>query len=130
MSTPIPPEFLDFLIAIGESGRLDDCLQIPDKFPGLRSGQVMRLHFADWYAVADALETGRLVALIKALTVAERIVPGFKAGSVSAVIWLFRKLAERAYPESGALASWIVANTDNGYLPYGSLRTSERQRTE
>lgn len=130
MSQRIPPEFLNFLIAVGESGRLDDCLQIPDRFPGLRSGQVMRLHFSEWREIADALDTGRLVAMIRALTVAERVVPNFKAGSVSPVIWLFRYLAERAYPDSAALASWIADNTDNDYLPYGSLRTSERQTTK
>ena len=113
MSQLIPPEFLDFLIAIGESGRSDDCLQIPDRFPGLRSGQVMRLHFSEWHEVADALETGRLVALVKALTVAERIVPGFKAGSVSPEIWLFRRLEGRRFEGLEELGDWVLSNAEN-----------------
>lgn len=120
MTKDIPQEFLDYLIAVGEGSRFDDCLQIPQRFPELSSGQVMRLHFSAWYEIAEPIESEKLAALIKAMTVTEMRVPHFGAGSVSPVIWLFRVLSNRQFVGLEILADWILAHSDNPYLPFGS----------
>ena len=74
---------------------------------------------ADWKAAAVELEADRLLSLIRLYTLAERL-PGWEAGPRSPVIPLAAELKKRGdYPED--LTAWIKANTDNRFLPYGSL---------
>ena len=73
----------------------------------------------DWKAAAVGLETDRLVSLIRLYTLAERL-PGWEAGPRSPVIPLAAELKKRGeYPDD--LTAWIKANTENRFLPYGSL---------
>ena len=79
----------------------------------------MRLAPHSWYAVAASLDDAQLIACIKALTVLERL-PSFSAGSVSPVIWLFRKLSERSHEDLTSVIDWVLTHTDNPYSPFGS----------
>ena len=79
----------------------------------------MRLAPQSWYEVAASLDDAQLIACIKALTALERL-PNFKAGSVSPVIWLFRKLSERSRDDLTPVIDWVLAHTENPYLPFGS----------
>jgi hypothetical protein len=73
----------------------------------------------DWKAAASELDTEQLIALVHLYTVAERL-PGWEAGARSPVIPLAAELKKRGdYPDD--LTAWIKANTDNRFLPYGSL---------
>ena len=74
---------------------------------------------ADWKAAAVELDSARLIALVRFYTLAERL-PGWEAGARSPVIVLAAELKKRGdYPDD--LTAWIKANTDNRFLPYGSL---------
>lgn len=79
----------------------------------------MRLAPHSWYEVAVTLDDAQLIACIKALTVLERL-PNFSAGSVSPVIWLFRKLSERSPDDLTSVIDWVLTHTDNHFLPFGS----------
>lgn len=73
----------------------------------------------DWAGMAARLESGQLVALIRLFTRAERL-PGWQAGAQSPVIPMAAELKRRGdYPAE--LTRWIRSNTDNRFLPYGSL---------
>ena len=75
---------------------------------------------AVWAAPVDAASSEELIDWIRFLTLAEARLPGFEAGPKSPVILIARALRARGdYPES--LSAWIRANTDNRFLPYGSL---------
>src|SRR4029077_20989725 len=76
-----------------------------------------------WKRTIDGLSKQDLIYLIKALTMAEKEIPRWNAGSVSPVIRLFRKLLD-VYPEdSNRIASWVLAHRVNEYLPWGTMRT-------
>ena len=73
-----------------------------------------------WAERVDSAPSDVLVAWIRFLTLAEARWPGFEAGAKSPVIPIARVLRARGdYPED--LNAWIRANTDNRFLPYGSL---------
>ena len=73
-----------------------------------------------WTAGVDATPSEELVGWIRFLTLAEARFPGFEAGAKSPVILIARVLRARGdYPDD--LTAWIKANTDNRFLPYGSL---------
>lgn len=73
-----------------------------------------------WAERVNSASSDVLVAWIRFLTLAESRLPGFEAGSKSPVILIARVLRSRGdYPEN--LNAWIRANTDNRFLPYGSL---------
>ena len=62
----------------------------------------------------------RLVAWLKALVLAEEVVPGCNAGARSPAIRIARLLRARGdYPPT--LTPWISAHSSNRFLPYGSL---------
>ena len=73
----------------------------------------------DWEQAARDLPPEQLERLVRFFTLAERL-PGWDAADKSPVIPLARELKRRdAWP--AALTGWIKANTDNRFLPYGSL---------
>ncbi len=73
-----------------------------------------------WTAGVDAASSRELIGWVRFLTLAEARLSGFEAGAKSPVILIARVLRARGdYPED--LTAWIRANTDNRYLPYGSL---------
>ena len=73
-----------------------------------------------WAARIDAMPSEELVGWVRFLTLAEARLPGFEAGAKSPVILVARVLRSRGdYPED--LTAWIKANTNNRFLPYGSL---------
>lgn len=74
---------------------------------------------SDWAVAAKPLATERLIQLVRLYTLAETL-PGWEAGARSPVIALVRELKQRdEFPAE--LNTWIRANTDNRFLPYGSL---------
>ena len=74
----------------------------------------------DWAAAAEALDTYRIVELIRLFTRAEMAFPAWKGGDRSPVIALAAVLKRRgAFPPG--LTAWIRANSDNRFLPHGSL---------
>jgi hypothetical protein len=74
----------------------------------------------DWAETARPLDDDDVIALIRLFTLAESAIPGWEAGDASPVIPLVALLKRRgAYPPE--LTGWIKRNTDNRFLPYGSL---------
>jgi len=141
-----------------EAGMADDFTRLPDVLPDrnayytyLTELCASRLPPAErpspyaydaYYAIASEMEQPRLVAFIKMLTIAENTYA--HKGSVSPVIWLFRKAVEKDgfhYHMSGnmygvsllardfqrkpgtqseRLADWILSQATNPYLPFGT----------
>ncbi len=74
---------------------------------------------ADWKAAGEGLDNGQVLALIRLFTLGERL-PGWEAGARSPVVPLAAVLKARGeYPAE--LTAWIRANSENRFLPYGSL---------
>jgi hypothetical protein len=74
----------------------------------------------DWAAAAAALDDAQIVALVRLFTLAEMAFPGWKGADRSPVIAFAALLKQRgAFP--AGLTAWIRANSDNRFLPYGSL---------
>jgi hypothetical protein len=119
MAPELSQNLIQHLVEVGVSERFEDGEKMSSLFPAARSGSFMRLAPHSWYAVAASLDDAQLIACIKALTVLERL-PNFCAGSVSPVIWLFRKLSERSHADLTAVIDWVLTHTDNPYLPFGT----------
>lgn len=115
-------ELLTRLVDIGCREAFDELARVPADFPEVRSGQIMRRPFQEWYEVARRLSCTDVVSLIRALTVAERDLPNFRCGSVSPVISLYRFLLDSSSEDFSDLRGWVLANTQNPYLPFGSMR--------
>jgi hypothetical protein len=130
MATEIPTIFLRRLIAIGESQDFSELRQLFAEFPPDSVGHFMRQSPQFWYSIADSLSDLELEALIRALTVAERDFPSFGGGSVSGVIWTFKRLDQRKAGGIDALADWILARTANDYVPFGRSNGGARSLAE
>ena len=73
-----------------------------------------------WPEQSETLDTTQLEQLIRFFTLAEMQLSGWTAGEKSAVIPLVRQLKARGEFEK-TLRVWIKSNTDNRFLPHGSL---------
>ena len=118
------------LINIGRDEAFEHLPVLIKSSPDHRSGEFMRQLPAFWIGVGDKLSAQEIIALIKALTVAERMVPELKAGSVSPVIWLYRHLRQRFPGEYTELEEWILRETVNNYLPWGTSNHGARSLDE
>ncbi len=80
---------------------------------------LMRCQRDEWSAAAESLNDEQLVCLVRLFTLAEAL-PGWQAGERSPVIGLMAELRSRnAVPAD--LGAWIRSNTENRFLPWGSL---------
>lgn len=141
-----------------EAGMADDFARLPEILPDGKtyyayltrlcssrrppSEQPSPYVYEAYYAIAAEMEQSKLVGYIKMLTVAENTYA--HSGSVSPVIWLFRKAVEKdgfhyhmsgnmygvsllerdfqRHPgtQSEILADWILSHATNPYLPFGT----------
>ena len=106
-STPITEAILLRLVEIGKSGDFPRPGSFFTASEQRRYSEITRLRPETWYSAVESLSTEDLVALIKCLTVAERRLEGWKAGSVSPVIWLFRRLAALDSNLADSIVDWI-----------------------
>ena len=82
--------------------------------------QAVRASAESWRHFAQEQSSAEITNWIRALTRAEMTLSGFELGARSPVIALVRLLKQRReYPDD--LTEWVKANTDNRFLPYGSL---------
>ena len=82
--------------------------------------QAVRASAESWRDFAKEQSSAEITNWIRALTRAEMTLSGFELGARSPVIALVRLLKQRReYPDD--LTEWVKANTDNRFLPYGSL---------
>lgn len=93
-------------------------------------GSIMRLSPAPWTASASTLSRVELEALVRALTIAEVILDGWTAGSVSPVIWTFRVFQSKFADQADVLADWVLSRTANEYLPYGTYNFGARSLSQ
>ena len=85
-----------------------------------RMAPLVRHGDVDWRALAANLSDVEVEALIRLFTLAEAAFPAWESGPRSPVIPLVAEMKQRGcYPQ--ALTAWIKSNTDNRFLPYGSL---------
>jgi hypothetical protein len=127
----ISPTLLLRLVRAGNDPDVERALR--ESFPEnerASDGSIMRLSPAPWTASASTLSRDELAALVRALTVAEVILDGWTAGSVSPVIWTFRVFQLKFADQADVLADWVLSRTVNQYLPYGRHNFGARSRSE
>ena len=74
----------------------------------------------DWSTLAADQTSAVIEDLIRLFTLAESAFPAWEAGARSPVVPLAKLLKARGdYPKE--LTRWIKSNTDNRFLPHGSL---------
>ncbi len=72
------------------------------------------------FDIVNSFPDDVIIDLIKFFTLAEMTYSGWKAGKKSPVIYLVKILKGRAV-FCDELRKWIKNNSDNRYLPYGSV---------
>jgi hypothetical protein len=80
---------------------------------------LMKLEQSSW-ELAEQFTDDEIEHLIRFFTLAERQISGWEGGKRSPVIWLVKILKKRQVFEP-ELRNWIKSNTENRYLPYGSV---------
>ena len=124
----IPPNTINLLIEVGSS-TAEDGIIFDLLTPIKNKDFINRLHGDKWRQVSENLNTTELVALIKGLTLAERLLR-WSGGSVSAVIWTYRELQRCDRNAANKLADWILQKTRNPYVPFGSQNHGAKSFSE
>ena len=125
----LPPEVIEDLVTLGELG---------DRPSRKRNELLVRLKpfnrvncigWDPWIAVSDTLPEEKLRSLIRGLTAAELELQWY-GGSVASIIWVFRRYELRFPDGADELANWILARTENPYVPFGKSRGGARSIAE
>ena len=109
----IDKKLMSKLIEIGQKEDFDalNRLFLPGEVE--EKGSTMRQGFKAWYDLADTLAEEEIAALIKTFTIAEKVLKGWKAGSISPVIWLGIKLKERKFNGLDEIRRWVKEHGDH-----------------
>ena len=110
---------LQHYIALFVNAESSDLIEVMSEDDIKRDAGLMQLPESAWQ-VAEALDDAGLETLVRFFTLAEMQLPGWEGGKQSPVISLVRIMKARGSFTPG-LRKWIKANTDNRYLPYGSV---------
>ena len=116
-----PPARLDdrHALALDGADTTGDVLAL-DEDAEARMREVAHAGADAWSGFFADRSSGRLIAWLRVLTLAEETIPGCETGAKSPVIVLARLLRERSdYPAD--LTAWIKSVSTNRFLPYGSL---------
>ncbi len=74
----------------------------------------------DWAEAVKSLPDDEICSLITVFTLGERDLSGWEAGAKSPVIPMARELKRRGVFDA-KLVTWIKSNSNNRFLPHGSL---------
>lgn len=119
-SFSIDPQQLQQFIKLAEDDQLNNLSEQLNEVQTQQQAALMQLPEADWLTACGALPSSDLLALIRFFTVAEEL-PGWQCGEKSPVIWLTKIIKKRGEKLDKELLIWIRANSNNRFLPYGSL---------
>jgi hypothetical protein len=125
----LPPAVVSDLIALGSrdtsrSGERDQLLARLKPF-----GRVNCLGWDRWSEAADRLREAELRNLVRGLTTAE-LELGWCGGSVSGIISVYRSYESRFPDRADELADWVLARSENPYVPFGTMRAGARSVAE
>ncbi len=128
--TMVDKAIVDKILSIGRSVRETGGYST-DALDSLRTQDAInRLSPQNWNEASSQLEDEDLIHLIMGLTAIERDLR-WTGGSVSAVIWVFRNLQNRVTESVWSItADWVLANTNNPYLPFGSQNHGAKSLTD
>ena len=102
------------------ASHLDDAALGLEPDEVVRYAALMRHPREQWAAALASIDAATIERLIVFFTVAEDKLPNWEGGAHSPVIALAAELRARgAYPKP--LTAWIRANSQNKFLPWGSL---------
>lgn len=110
---PVDPDLVRELLVLfdGEAISLDKAGELRFSILARHGG---------WREAAEAFSDDELVALARVFTLLERQYTTFSAGSDSPVITIVSVLKQRGRWDK-TLTQWVKANTENRFLPHGSL---------
>jgi len=125
----IPSAVVNNLIALGSlddgpSAKQDQLLARLKPFD-----KVNRLGWNPWNEVADALAEDDLKNLVRGLAIADSQAH-WCGGSVAGVIWAFRRYEARFPDNAPELADWVLARSENPFVPFGRMRAGSRSIAE
>ncbi|MCR8924052.1 hypothetical protein NO559_14810 [Dasania sp. GY-MA-18] len=119
-SITMSEQLLQSFIALTEQQQLDDLSQQLSAQEQADYALLMRQNLAFWQPHVQELSDAEIIALMKFFTKAEQL-PGWDAGDQSPVIALGKILKQRGTGINKELSLWIKANSNNRFLPHGSL---------
>jgi hypothetical protein len=115
----ISDDLLQRFISLGNETEIEDLANALTPAEISEGAVLMTINRSNWDFLRDR-DVQSLIALIRFFTLAEAQLPGWQAGDKSPVIALVGILKQRD-EFSDELRKWIKSNTDNRYLPYGSV---------
>ncbi|WP_339670844.1 hypothetical protein [Dasania marina] len=116
----VSPQLLQRFIALATDKQLDNLAQQFSSQELADYAPLMRLAIDHWQTQAQTLNDADISALMQFFTKAEQL-PGWEAGDQSPVIGLGKILKQRGMGISKELSLWIKTNSNNRFLPHGSL---------
>lgn len=94
-----------------------------------QSSAINRLHWSAWNKACENLPDDDLALLAKGLVIAEERFR-WSGGSVAGAIWVYRIYERRQRENAHLLAEWMLRESTNPWVPFGSNRGDARSLAE
>ena len=114
---PLPAELIEALLA----AKLDDIASAFSDAQVQEFAPWMRANADAWSTATEALSAEQLLHLIKAITLAEEVFPGWEAGEKSPAITLNKRYRKSGQKLTREELLWIRENSSNRFIPNGAL---------
>ena len=125
----LPPAVVNDLIALGSLDERPSTAR-EQLLARLRPFErVNRLGWDRWNEAADKLSEADLKNLVRGLTAAE-LELHWCGGSVASVIWVYQRYQSRFPDRADEVADWVLARSENPYVPFGRMRAGARSVAE
>jgi hypothetical protein len=126
MKNTIPSPVLCNLIHLGSSSEGEFAGVLERLVP---HDAVNRFHWRAWDVATEGLCESDHECLARGLVIAEEQLR-WSGGSVAGSIWAYRSFAQKFPASADRLADWMLANSNNPWVPFGSMRGNVRSLEE
>ncbi|MGK0442243.1 MAG: hypothetical protein ACJA0N_002051 [Pseudohongiellaceae bacterium] len=116
----ITEDLLQKFLSFAEASQIENIGNSLDDKEQQKLAPIMTLPSECWDEATARLADQDIEKLMQVFTQAEQL-PGWEAGNQSPVIWLGKILKKRGTRISKELTLWIKNNSNNRFLPHGSL---------
>lgn len=114
-------EHINELIKIGKSLSIDDTQRVYfSKLDFLN-----RLSFHTWDSILIKLNDDELVGIFKGILLIEKEL-NWIGGSVASGVWIYKFIQKRKLDPEYNIANWALKNTNNPYIPFGSINHNSK----
>ena len=127
MKDELTKQDINTIVLIGKKS-INELVDVLELINGFRNKEfINHQHWDTWYKKIDDLTDEDLIFLFKGLVHIDRVID-WGGGSVSAGIWIYRKIQQKGLDKDMKIADYGLNNCANPYIPFGMVTDAKSSK--